>query len=115
MATICVQSSGLGRVKGNGTAAVRCPLPGLLSVGLFVLTNCEYAVKFRCNHKQDEPMSERKQIKDYPDQTPGSKLAAKVRQKSNMLTDEQRGDSFKRGLAMIYGGAPAKKAVSARH
>jgi len=90
-------------------------LPGLLSVGLFVLTNCEYAVKFRCNHKQDEPMSERKQIKDYPDQTPGSKLAAKVRQKSNMLTDEQRGDSFKRGLAMIYGGAPAKKAVSARH
>ena len=81
----------------------------------FVLTNCEYAVKFRCNRKQDARMSDRKQIKDYPDQTPGSKLAAKVRQKANSLSDEQRGDSFKRGLALIYGGAPAKKAVSTRH
>lgn len=60
-------------------------------------------------------MSETKNIKDYPHQTAGSKLAAKIRQKANALSDEQRGDYFKRGLAMIYGGAPAKKTVSTRH
>lgn len=60
-------------------------------------------------------MSENKPVRDYPDQTAGSRLAAKVRAKANKLTDEQRADLFKRGLAMIYGAATPKKAVSSRH
>ncbi len=59
-------------------------------------------------------MGVNKPVKDYPDQTAGSRLAAKIRAKANKLTDQQRADLFRRGLAMIYGSA-AKKTVSARH
>jgi hypothetical protein len=59
-------------------------------------------------------MSDQKKGKDYPDQTTGSKLALKVREKANKLSDERRADYLQRGLAMIY-GAGSKKTVSARH
>lgn len=50
---------------------------------------------------------------DYPDETPGSRLAAKARKLANKLTPEQRREHFHSAMAMIYGGA--KEATVARH
>ena len=50
---------------------------------------------------------------DYPEETPGSRLAAKARKLANKLTPEQRREHFNGAMAMIYGGA--KEATLARH
>jgi hypothetical protein len=50
---------------------------------------------------------------DYPEETPGSRLAAKARRLANKLTPEQRREHFNGAMAMIYGGA--KEATLARH
>jgi hypothetical protein len=42
---------------------------------------------------------------DYPDETPGSRLAAKARKLASKLTPEQRQEHFNGAMAMIYGGA----------
>jgi len=42
---------------------------------------------------------------DYPEETPGSRLAAKARKMANKLTPEQRREHFNGAMAMIYGGA----------
>ena len=42
---------------------------------------------------------------DYPEETPGSRLAAKARKLANKLTAEQRREHFNGAMAMIYGGA----------
>ena len=60
-------------------------------------------------------MPEKKKTVDYPDHTTGSKLAAKVRQRANKLTDAQREECFKHGMAMIYGADGTKKTASSRH
>jgi hypothetical protein len=49
---------------------------------------------------------------DYPDETPGSRLAAKARKLASKLTPEQRREHFNGAMAMIYGGA--KEATLAR-
>ena len=49
---------------------------------------------------------------DYPEETPGSRLAAKARKLANKLTPEQRREHFNRAMTMIYGGA--KEATLAR-
>ena len=42
---------------------------------------------------------------DYPEETPGSRLAAKARKLASKLTSEQRREHFSRAMTMIYGGA----------
>jgi hypothetical protein len=49
---------------------------------------------------------------DYPEETPGSRLAAKARKLANKLTLEQRRAHFNGAMTMIYGGA--KEATLAR-
>lgn len=48
----------------------------------------------------------------YPEETPGSRLAAKARKLANKLTPEQRREHFNGAMTMIYGGA--KEATLAR-
>jgi hypothetical protein len=50
---------------------------------------------------------------DYPEETSGSRLAAKARKLANKLTPEQRREHFNGAMAMIYGSA--KEATLARH
>jgi hypothetical protein len=49
---------------------------------------------------------------DYPEESAGSRLAAKARKLANKLTPEQRREHFNRAMTMIYGGA--KEATLAR-
>jgi hypothetical protein len=49
---------------------------------------------------------------DYPQETPGSRLAAKARKLASKLTPEQRRAHFNEAMTMIYGGA--KKGTLAR-
>jgi hypothetical protein len=49
---------------------------------------------------------------DYPEETSGSRLAAKARKLANKLTPEQRREHFNGAMTMIYGGA--KEATLAR-
>jgi hypothetical protein len=51
---------------------------------------------------------------DYPVETEGSRLAAKVRKLAGKLTPEEEAEHFRRGLAKIYGGRP-KEYTGARH
>jgi hypothetical protein len=41
----------------------------------------------------------------YPEETPGSRLAAKARKLATKLTPEQRREHFNRAMTMISGGA----------
>ena len=50
---------------------------------------------------------------NYPEETSGSRLAAKARKLANKLTQEQRREHFNGAMTMIYGGA--KEATLARH
>ena len=50
---------------------------------------------------------------DYPEETPGSRLAAKTRKLANKLAPDQRREHFNGAMATIYGGA--KEAAIARH
>ena len=56
-----------------------------------------------------------KKTVDYPDQTPGSKLAAEARKAANSLSEEKRDELFKRGMQVIYGGSGDKETARARH
>ena len=49
--------------------------------------------------------SKRKKL-DYPAETEGSRLAAKVRKLASKLTPEEEAEHFRRGMAKIYGGQP---------
>lgn len=51
---------------------------------------------------------------EYPMETDGSHLAAKVRAKCNNLSEQKRTALFNKGMAMIYGGA-SKKVARAGH
>ena len=51
---------------------------------------------------------------DYPDETPGSRLAAKARKLASKLTPEEEAEHFRRGMAVIYGSLP-KKVTGAGH
>ena len=57
--------------------------------------------------------SKRKKL-DYPEQTDGSRLAAKVRKLASKLTPEQEAEHFRRGMAKIYGSQP-KEITGAGH
>ncbi len=51
---------------------------------------------------------------DYPDETEGSRIAARVRRDASRLTSEQRRELFKRAMVRVYGGQP-KEATGAGH
>jgi hypothetical protein len=51
---------------------------------------------------------------DYPEETAGSRLAAKARKLANKLTPEEEAEHFRRGMAIIYGGQP-KEITGAGH
>jgi hypothetical protein len=46
---------------------------------------------------------------DYPDETPGSRLAAEIRKRGNKLTLEQRREHINAARAMIYGSPRAAR------
>ena len=50
------------------------------------------------------PISSKGKKLDYPEDTEGSRLAAKVRKMASNLTPEQEAEHFRRGMAKIYGG-----------
>jgi hypothetical protein len=60
-----------------------------------------------------QPASKQKKL-DYPEETEGSRLAAKVRKLAGKLTPEEEAEHFRRGLAKIYGGQP-KEITGAGH
>ena len=43
---------------------------------------------------------------DYPEETAGSRLAAKARKLASKLTSEEEAEHFRRGMAKICGGQP---------
>ena len=52
-----------------------------------------------------QPADKRKKA-DYPSETQGSRLAAKVRKLASKLTPEEEAEHFRRGMAKISGGQP---------
>ena len=50
----------------------------------------------------------------YPDTTPGSKLAAKVRKESNSLKEAERASLLDEGMKLIYDDT-AKKTLRTGH
>ena len=52
---------------------------------------------------------------DYPDQTKGSRLAARVRKVASGLSETERAALLNQGMQIIYGGAAPKKAVRTGH
>jgi hypothetical protein len=60
-----------------------------------------------------QPAGKRKKL-DYPPETEGSRLAAKVRRLASRLTPEEEAEHFRRGMARIYGGQP-KEITGAGH
>ena len=52
-----------------------------------------------------QPARKRKKL-DYPDETEGSRIAAKARKMASKLTQEQRRELFRRAMVRIYGGQP---------
>jgi len=51
---------------------------------------------------------------DYPEETEGSRLAAKVRRLASKITPEEEEQHFRRGMAKVYGGQP-KEITGAGH
>ena len=51
---------------------------------------------------------------DYPEESAGSRLAAKARKLASKLTSEEEAEHFRRGMAKIYGGQP-KEITGAGH
>ena len=51
---------------------------------------------------------------DYPEESEGSRLAAKVRKLASKLTPEKEAEHFRRGMVKIYGGQP-KEITGAGH
>jgi hypothetical protein len=60
-----------------------------------------------------QPARKRKKL-DYPDETEGSRIAAKARKMASKLTPEERREHFRRAMVRIYGGQP-KAATVAGH
>ena len=58
---------------------------------------------------QKKPASPKRKPLDYPDETHGSRLAAKARRVGNSLTAEERRGYFNQAMAIIYAGNRAKE------
>jgi hypothetical protein len=53
-----------------------------------------------------------KRPKDYPEKTPGSEAAARLRAKANKMTEAQRKEYFRRAMVLIYGGQLPKETLA---
>ena len=60
-----------------------------------------------------QPARKRKKL-DYPQETEGSRLAAKIRKLASKLTPEEEAEYFRRGMARIY-GAQSKEIAGTGH
>jgi hypothetical protein len=49
---------------------------------------------------------------NYPEETEGSRLAARLRQRANKMTSAQREESLKKAMQIYYGGQPKEAARS---
>ncbi len=49
---------------------------------------------------------------EYPVETEGSRLAARIRQRANKMTPGQREQSLKKAMQIYYGGFPKEAARS---
>jgi hypothetical protein len=58
-----------------------------------------------------QPASKKKKL-DYPEETEGSRLAAKARKMASKLTQEQRRELFRRAMVRIYGGQPKETTLT---
>lgn len=61
----------------------------------------------------DKPIT--KQGEREGEEPASTKLARQTRETANRLSDSDRARLFERGMQIIYGAAPAKQAVRARH
>jgi hypothetical protein len=81
-------------------------------------SNCNLLIAFPIGKREidfvmREPRRTAPKKPAYPNETSGSRLAAKARKLANKLTPEQRREHFNGAMTMIYGGA--KEATLARH
>lgn len=60
-----------------------------------------------------QPARKRKKL-DYPDETEGSRIAAKARKMASKLTPEERRAHFNAAMVLIYGGDDAKETAIPR-
>jgi hypothetical protein len=58
------------------------------------------------------PSSIKKKKLDYPNETEGSRVAARIRQRANKMTSEQREECLKKAMQIYYGGQPKEAARS---
>jgi len=60
------------------------------------------------------PATRKRKKLDYPEETEGSRLAAKIRKLASKLTPDEEEEHFRRGMAKIYGRQP-KEITGAGH
>jgi len=82
-----------------------------LNASLTVIDNACRKREIKTVMKQPQRAAQKKF--DYPEETSGSRLAAKARKLASKLTPEHRREHFNGAMAMIYGSA--KEATLARH
>jgi hypothetical protein len=58
------------------------------------------------------PSPIKKKKLDYPDETEGSRLAARIRQRANKMTSAQREECLKKAMEIYHGGQPKEAARS---
>ena len=57
------------------------------------------------------PESARKKKLSYPEETPGSRMAAAIRKRANKLTKEERRQHFQAAMRVYYGAEWPKEAA----
>jgi hypothetical protein len=90
----------------SGSSTFTCP-----QSNISLVDNAAEKREIMCAMKRPKHIASKKP--DYPDETSGSRLAAKARKQASKLTPEQRREHFNGAMTMIYGGA--KEATLARH
>ncbi len=59
-----------------------------------------------------QPAARNRKKFDYPEETPGSRIAAEARKQASKLTAEQRRALSRRAMIRIYGGEPKEETVA---
>ena len=49
---------------------------------------------------------------EYPDETEGSRMAARIRQRANKMSSAQREECLNKAMQIYYGGKPKEAARS---
>jgi hypothetical protein len=64
------------------------------------------------NLKMKMPPPNKKKKLDYLEETEGSRMAARIRQRANKMTSGQREECLKKAMELYYGGQPREAARS---